>query len=457
MAQLFRSSLKCFGITICTALLVQFFSSCTKSSPIYIGDDTTTNPPKDTTTTPPKDTTTTPPKDTTVKGRSFAVGTGSGNLVIDGNNFVVSGSKIDLKNGDTVKIKGGSYNSMAIKNVSVPATGARVIFINNGQVVFSGGKQLTLSDLNNVTISGAGESATARGFTFMNSSYRAVTLSGAINNFTIQNMLFQNVQDYVICYPDLNSKLYNGAANSHSSNLAFLNLDAYNVGPFIVLGGDITNNGFTGLVKKLEVANILCTNSPTPGAIVSIGDVEDFLIHDNRVDNVNSANDTHNGIFFVRGNGKFYNNVITNHQGNALRLWQYSLNDNIKTIEIYNNIVYNSRKYSGFEIQVPPYIKAISHFRPAKAKVYNNTVGKMNTDKMTFPGRLLDFYNTYSTLELYNNLVFNNNDAVIVNDMSSSGYLRNDNNIYVARETDAVEDLTSFKSKISGTGATKVQ
>ena len=456
MPQFLYSSLKCLGIIICTALIVQFCSSCTKSSPIFIGDDTTTNPPKDTTTTPPKDTTTTPPKDTTAKGRSFAVGTGSGNLSIDGSNFVISGTKIDFKNGDTVKIKGGAYNSIAIRNVSVPS-GARVIFINNGQVVMSGGKQLTVSNLNNVTISGAGESETARGFTFINSTYRAITLSGSINNFTIQNMLFQNVQDYVICYPDLGSRLYNGAANSYSTNLAFLNLDAYNVGPLIVLGGDITSNGFMGLVKKLEVANVLCTNSPTPGAIVSLGDVEDFLIHDNRVDNVNSANDTHNGIFFVRGNGKFYNNIVTNHQGNALRLWQYSLDDNIKTIEIYNNIVYNSRKYSGFEIQVPPYIKEIAHFRPAKAKVYNNTVGKMNTDRMTFPGRLLDFYNTYSTLELYNNLVFNNNDAVIVNYMSSSGYLRNDNNIYIARETDAVEDLTSFKSRISGTGATKVQ
>ncbi|WP_346239098.1 hypothetical protein ABDK00_010200 [Niabella insulamsoli] len=445
---------------LCSSISVSilFFSSCTKESlPLTYpetpsgGGSTDTTVVKDTSKV--DTTTTTPPPPTTPpSGRVLEVGSGSGNLTIDGDNLTINGAKITFQNGDLVKIKGGAYNAITIRNISVPSNGARVTFINDGQITFNGGKLMNLANLNNVTVSGAGQSSNDRGISFTNSSYRAIMLSGTINNFTLQNMRFSNVSDYVISYVDLKSMVYNGSASSYAYNLAFLNIDADNVGPLFFFGGDVSSNSFIGLIKKLEIANVTCINSPSPGSVVSVGNVEDFSIHDNRIDNINTRNDNHNGVFFARGNGKFYNNVVTNHEGNALRLWLYSV-EGTKTCEIYNNIVYNSRKYSGFEIQVTPYIKASSVFKPANAKVYNNTVGKMNTDRMSFPGRLLDYYNTYGTLELYNNLTFNNNDAIIVNDMSSGGYLRNDNNIYMSSEWSAVDNLINFTSKIAGVGA----
>ena len=453
MPQLFRSSLKCFGIIICTTLFVHSYSSCTKSSPIYIVDDTITTPPGDTTTTPPKDTTTIPPKDTTVKGRSFSVGTGARSLTIDGSNFVVNGVKYNLQNADTIKIKSGSYDNITIRNISVPLSGKRLMIVNEGGlVVLNGTKQMNIANLNNVTISGSGTAADGRGFVFQDNTYRAVVLSGTINNFTLQNMFFKNIRDYVITYPGLDKVQYNGSADSYASNIAFLNLDAENVAPLIQLDGDITSSGFRGLIKGLEIAHVTCINSD-PGAAIYVGNAENFSIHDNYMNNINKNNNNHNGVFFTRGYGKFYGNIITNHEGNALRAWTYSI-DKTGTIEIYNNIVYNSRMYSGFEIQVPPYIKALSTFKPANAKVYNNTVGRMNTERMSFPGRLLDLYNIYGTLELYNNLVFFNNDAIILNNMSDTKIIRNENNIYFAKETEAVVNTISFTSKIPGLGAT---
>ncbi|WP_114789067.1 hypothetical protein U0035_05730 [Niabella yanshanensis] len=455
MIKLFLSPLKYFSIFICATALVQFYSSCTKATPLYTGGDTTTTPPKDTTTTtPPKDTTTTPPKDTTIKGRSFQVGSGSGNLTIDGSNLVINGSNIVLTNGDIVKIKGGSYTSITIRNVNVPTNGARVTFINDGLITLAGTRQMNLSNLNNVTVSGAGSSQNDRGLVFTNNSFRAVVLSGSVNNFTLQNVLFKNIADYVITYNGLDNLIYNGSPNSYVSNLAFKNIDAENVAPLIQLNGDITASGYKGLINGLEISNMTCINSPGLGAVVYAGCVINFNIHDNYVNNINTTNDNHNGVFFIHGNGKFYNNRVTNHQGNALRAWIFSAGEfaNNNTVTIYNNIVHNSRKYSAFEIQVLDYMRRSSVFKAANTIVYNNTVGKLNTDKMTFPGRLIDVYNTFGTLSVYNNLVFNNNDSQILNNMSSTTIVRNENNVYIANEQEAVV-MSTFASKIAGVGA----
>ncbi|MCH5597913.1 hypothetical protein [Niabella ginsengisoli] len=448
MRKVLAPSLFCIFITIIT---LSFTSSCTKGSlplvpdPDNPGSGSDTTIVKDTTI---KDTIKPPPS----SGRILQLGSGSGNLTIDGNNLTINGTKVTFKNGDLVKIKGGSYNSITIRNVSVPTNGARVTFINDGLVAFTGGKILSLSNLNNVTISGAGQSSSGRGFAFTNSTYRAIMLSGSINNFTLQNMLFKNVSDYVISYVDLNSKVYTGEANSFVSNLAFLNIDADNVGPLIYLGGDVSSNSFIGLIRKLEIANLTCINSPSPGSVVSVGNVEDFDIHDNYVNNVNSNNTNHNGIFFVRGNGKFYHNKVTNHQGNAIRSWPYSITKSGR-VEIHDNVVYNSSQYSAFELGAQPYIRASSVYKPANAAVYNNTVGRMNTGKSRFPGRVLDTYTTDGVIDFYNNLGFELDGGLLINAQGETKAKVGANNIYKNSYLEAVGDLINFVSKIAGAGA----
>ncbi|AHF17062.1 hypothetical protein [Niabella soli] len=430
-------------------LLTAFSFACNKGGNMLAAN----HPPKADSSTTTQPVVPAPPVTVTPQGRTFLVGKGSGDLLIDGNNFVMNGAKMNLQNGDSIKIQGGSYNSISVQNISVP-DGNRVTIANAGLISLDGtDKMLTLSNLNNVTVSGGGVNGMSRGFAFLNNSYRAVILEGTINNFTLQNMLFKNIGDYVIYYNDLDKLVYDGSAQSYRSNIAFLNLDGENINTFINLPGDISNSNFTGLLRNVEVGHISCINSPGIGIVVSLGACEDYNVHDNLINNINSQNDNHNGIFMLSGNGKFYNNTVKNHQGNAIRAWLYSVSSP-KTVEIYNNIVYNSRKYSAFEVQVPPYVKASPLFKPANAKVYNNTAGQMNTSLSSFPGRLLDLYNTYGTLEFYNNLAFANNDAELINDMSDTKITVNSNNVYKAALGDAVVNSTNLNSKIPGVGAT---
>ncbi len=394
-----------------------------------------------------------PPPPANNSDKVITMGNGSGELVLDGINLEVNGKKVDIQNIDTIKINEGSYNGITIKNFT-DKTDKRLIITNRGLVKLQGDfVSMDIENLNNVTISGGGTAGIIRGFQFLNNKFRAIKLRGLLTNFTVEKMLFKNVSDYVIYYEENDKRVYTGAVGSYAENLSFLDLDAENVGQFIGIPGEI-GSSLTGFVKNIEIGRVTCLNAPEVGAVVLLGNCENYNVHDNFVNNVNTAINNHNGIFMLRGNGRYYNNVVKNHQGNALRAWLYSIAyDNQSSVEIYNNVVYNSRKYSAFELQVPPYIKSSYLFKSATAKVYNNTIGKMNTERHSFPGRLLDLYNTYSTLELYNNLVFDDNDDIILNNMSDSKIVINSDNVYKSNTYDAVVDLNRFVSKVPGVGA----
>src|SRR5690606_38703176 len=117
------------------------------------------------------------------------------------------------------------------------------------------------------------------------------------------------------------------------------------------------------------------------GVLVFVPNVQDYDIHHNIVNNVNPSNNNHNGIFQMIGNGKFHNNKLTNFQGNAIRAWVFSRGTSPSTIEIYNNITYNTRKYGAFEIQGFDRYIISGKTTFVNAKVYNNTAGKMNVSK----------------------------------------------------------------------------
>jgi hypothetical protein len=132
-------------------------------------------------------------------------------------------------------------------------------------------------------------------------------------------------------------------------------------------------------------------NCPEIGNVVWMGQVENYEVAYNVIDNINrtfsdpnAPNGYHNGIFQMIGNGSFHDNKITNHQGNAIRAWGVSYGTEVKDILIYNNVVWNSWKYSAFELQVSPDMQDYmalypSRIKPTNAKVYNNTAGLMNT------------------------------------------------------------------------------
>ncbi|PWS29213.1 hypothetical protein DHW03_05160 [Pedobacter yonginense] len=352
------------------------------------------------------------------------VGTGTGPLVLKnqvGKNFIV---------------KPGTYSYFQFDNLKdCTVNGANAVKIVGGNV--------SLTTMNGVTISG---------ISIENSAYRAFNFYNEANDLTLKDMTLSNIGD--VCMVFSINKKYDGTPASFSNNIQLINIKADNISTFFASQGTHTNDGFSGLIKNFKMSGCSITNSPNLSDGVFLGLAEDYEFSNNTINNVNSTNGNHNGIFHLIGNGKIFDNKCTNHQGNMVRAWVCSITKDAG-VEIYNNVVWNSTRYGAFEVQVPPYLKAITTFKPGTSKIYNNTVGKLNTGlPKYFEGRLLDVYDTYSTIEVYNNLVFNNVDGLILNQMSSKATVitRNSDNVYKATAQDAVEDLTAFKSLIPGIG-----
>ena len=110
-------------------------------------------------------------------------------------------------------------------------------------------------------------------------------------------------------------------------------------------------------------------------------------------------------MFHLIGNGRFHNNLINTHQGNSIRAWTVSLGSSPQDVLIYNNIVYNSRKYSAFEVQGFTAYRVDGQTTYANAKIFNNTCGSLNTSRDNFPASVVDVYGLVGgTCEVFNNL-----------------------------------------------------
>ncbi|TCC97275.1 hypothetical protein [Pedobacter hiemivivus] len=379
---------------------------------------------------------------------NIEVGTGSGSLTIDG-------ATLNILPNTLVKIKSGNYNTITIRNIT--ATVDKPVYVkNDGQVNISGSMQT--NNISNVVIAGDNTSGITYGINFENISYRAIRFDGKMNNVTLKNMRFKNVGDYVMSAQSSGVQ-YTGSADTRTDGFKILYCMFDNAGTISMGGNYYKDSGEdTGLFKDVEIAYNTFQNSDW-GSMCSFTNTQDYNIHHNVVNNVNPTANQHNGVFFMQGNGKFHHNKLTNYQGNSIRMWVYSRGTTPSTVEIYENICYNTRKYSGFELQAFD-----RNINPGKttyvnAKVYNNTVGKMNISK-DWEGQILDLYNTGGSLEYYNNLGF---DLIsgktienMINNMSDTKIIVNSNNKYVPQQSNAVNDTNNFTSKFPGVGASGI-
>ena len=379
---------------------------------------------------------------------SYEVGSGSGYLTIDG-------KSLDLSSIKLIKVKSGTYKGIYIKNIIGTPT-IPVKIVNNGQVNISEGMET--DNINYVQLAGDGTPSLKYGFIFENIPFRAIKMSSRILGITIRNMSFKNVFDYCIAGEKSNGELsYTGSADTRNENLKILYCNFDNTGS-IVFNGALNKDASEdlGLFKDVEVAYNTFQNTDA-GTLCSFGNVQDYNIHHNVVNNINQNNTNHNGVFYMQGSGIFHHNKLTNYQGNAIRMWLYSRGTTPTTVEIYNNVCYNTKKYGGFELQAFDRNKYPGKTTFANAKVYNNTVGRMNTNK-DWEGQILDLYNTGGTLEFYNNLgfdLYHNGLSItgMINNMSDTKIIKETNNKYFASQQDAVLDLNSFTSKVTGIGA----
>lgn len=374
---------------------------------------------------------------------SVEVGNGSGDLTIDGNDAKVKGKSLII-------IKSGTYGYIKIQNIDGNIN-APVFIKNAGQVTIKGAMET--NNITNVTIAGDHVPGIQYGFNFHDVSYRAFILSGRMSGVTLKNLSFKNVRDYVI-YADLSNLTHQGSANTRVERFKILNSKFDNAAG-IQFRGNFSSGQDNGFIKDLEIAHNIIVNS-NGGNFASVQNVQDYNIHHNVADNLNPNQNDHNGIFHMIGNGKFHNNKFTNYQGNMIRAWVFSRGSSPATIEIYNNIAYNTRKYSAFEIQGFDRYIVPGKSTHVNAKVFNNTVGKMNTSK-DWEGVVLDLYNYGGTLEYFNNLGFELYSSKpmgdMINNMSSVKITKNDNNRYFQSSAEAVSNTASFASKHSNVGA----
>lgn len=320
--------------------------------------------------------------------------------------------------------------------------------------IYTGSRQL--HNLKNVVIDGLDK-------VLFQGGSRAIKITGDIAGLTLSNFSLKDVQEKQIAMEDVHTKRWKDGTGDFVDGISLINIHAEGGGNLFHANGTLDKGTHVGLIKGFTMKGCSFRNSTSPGMVVYLGNAMGYDISGNFVDNINQSNNDHNGIFMLRGNGRFYGNKVTNHQGSVLRAWLFSHGLTPDMVEIFNNITYNSRKYGPFEVQaVPEFL--VNDYRPANARVYNNTAGRLNTSK-DWHGQMLDAYNTGGTLEYFNNLGFEMNRSIGgpsistgISDMinfagGSPKIIRNDGNIYRNTWQEAVTDLTTFKSLIKGIGA----
>lgn len=372
----------------------------------------------------------------------------------EGGNLVIDGTRLSINSNTIVEIASATYQTITIRNIS-GSEKSPVIIRNNGLVTVK--NAMETNDIRHVKITGNNTPEIEYGFLFRNISYRAINMGGTMDFVTFSHISFENVNDYCIsAFGENNSGrlVYVGTPESRTNNFKILNCKFDNTGS-VMLGGELNEGTDRGLFKGVEIGYNIIKNSDH-GALFVFTNVEDFDIHDNLVDHVNPTNNDHNGIFYMQGNGNFHHNILTNYQGNAIRLWAYSRGETPQTVEIHHNICYNTRKYGAFEIQTFDRNMIPGKTTYVNAKVYNNTVGKMNTSK-DWDGQILDLYNMRGGhLEFFNNLGFDLYSEGGISDMINMGddsITDKSNNVYKQNWQQAVVDIKSFVSKVANVGA----
>jgi len=418
-------------ITLVLLLLI-YACEVEKMEPAQPTPDVEETIPESEDSTPNKPDSTSNDKGETNKLEKVNIGDGSGRVIIK-----------DVKDKEYT-ITPGTYWRIEIENVD------NIVVDGLDDVKVVGGN-INISGVNNLTV---------RRISLENNSQSAIYIENSANNLMLEDLKIKNIKDWVIRFNI--DKKYDGSPESYSENIQLKNLYAENIGSLFVSKGEIKADGFYGLIKGFKLSNSRIINSPNLSNGIYLGCGEEYEISNNLVNNVNKSNgypngnNNHNGIFHVNGNGKLFGNKITNHQGNAVRSWLYSITKPNATVEIFNNIVYNSTRYSAFEVQVIPTTGILPSFNPANARIYNNTVGRMNTGQPKFyEGRIVDIYNTKGLVEVFDNLYFNMRDNVVSLNQSNRSETKVDekNNIYFDNDSDAVVDLENLKSKVPGVGA----
>ena len=339
---------------------------------------------------------------TFAQGKKIYVGTGSGFI-----DYPTAQATLNLHDDDTVMINPGKYKNMNFKNITA-SPGHKIYIMNSGQVEFNDPQPSTFSNLTNVEIRGDGTPGIDFGF-YMHDLIRGIYIDGTMTSVYFSYIKMVNIADYSIFFYNP-SLVYNGTNNSNSLfyDIKFLHFSVYNImTSFLQMGvyTRIVDDGLINMMRKLEVA--YCTVDYTDQEdVLHLDKVVDANIHHNRFSHLGKNDFRHTGIVYLYGNGDVHHNYISDYWGSGVRAHGFSL-DAVGAINIYDNIMVNSRKYSAVEAQITPEdITYSPYMHYCNYKIYNNTFG--NLSAYDWNCSMIATYDAVGgTIEIKNNLGFN--------------------------------------------------
>ena len=374
------------------------------------------------------------------------VGTGSGQVD-------VQQAALSLVDDDVVCIRGGSYDSITLANITA-SPGHLITVQNDGVVTFSGtstGSNLTRVKL---TGTGTGASATANGFQFRNITYRALQIDGAVHELTLQYLDFENIGDYTVIFTG-DGQVYDGTDATALSGLRVLHNRASNFGGvFLQLPGTSSGADLTSVATHPEVAYNDLRDTPGCNYAVYLATSFGANVHHNHASGIALQLAQHNGVVFLNGDGQVHHNYFRNYLGEGVRLWPFSWGSSA-TIDVFANVFLESMKYSPIEVQAfTGDVTRNAHTTFSNVRIFNNTAGHINLQTMlpnnytTWVAGLVDTYDFGGgTVELTNNLAFDvrmqkDNDPIV--NVEGSGVATRSHNLYFADATAAglVDDLS---------------
>lgn len=392
---------------------------------------------------------------------------------------------------EQITYSGGTVNSSNYPTLD-PGDTLNVTSNNSGidfNIQGTAGHTILVRAVGTITISGTfyfgyGGGArwvTIKGFWFSGTLGEAIKVEGnsaTIHTFTIDGNHFLNsgFSDKLMDFRD--DIDFNSGSQSTTVNdsLRIINNTFRNVGQIAMKGNFDTAGINKGLYTNFEFANNTVDDCSGVGSLIYVENMGKLnggcKIHHNVLDSINLSLSNHPGIFLINGLCDVYNNKVTNHYGNLCRMFAFTIGSTKGTAYIYNNIVWNSKKYSAFEFQTFGWQAAQenggfgnkidkNHTIASSIDmfVYNNTYGKLNTNN-DWQAACIDEYDLDNgTLTVKNNLGFNTNatgDHIIngAGGTNDPGQTVTSNNLYYS--TYILANLTDEVSFIPESDATNL-
>ena len=338
----------------------------------------------------------------TAQGKKVFVGTGSGFI-----DYPNAQATLNLQDGDTVVINPGRYKLMNFKNITA-SPGHKIYITNSGLVEFTDPSPSTFSNLTNVEIRGDGTPGIDFGF-YMHDILKGILMDGTISGVYFSYFKMVNITDYGIFLSNP-SLVYDGTNNKNSLfyDVKFLHFSVANImTTFLQVGlySRIIDDGLTNMTRNLEFAYSTIDYSDQFD-VVHLNKAVNVNIHHNRFSHLGRIDFRHSAIIYLYGNGNIHHNYIGDYWGSGVRAHAFNL-DSVGSINVYNNIMVNSRKYSGVEAQSTPEDMLYSPYvHYCNFRIYNNTFG--NLSAYDWAAAMVDTYNASGgTIEIKNNLGFN--------------------------------------------------